>query len=359
MKICLIGAYGYTGKIICQTMTNSGIRFSICGKNQIKLSEIQNTCKGIEEIFVGDITQIDFCSALVTTFDLFINCAGPFTEESSEILKAAAKSGKIYLDITGEIGFVKKSFEELNNLSVQKGALILHACAFESFIAALQLQKMMRENESVKGIKVLYQFNQHKISPGTRLTMKMAAYREPYVLKNNEWSISELQKDRLKISTKDGEMKKTGVPYPLPEIVFCYHDYQPEFAETVLLLEENEAQFFGQTPAKKSDTKSVLEEIKKFKKPGPAEEERVNQTAELTCILFKSDNTYITERAFCSDMYGLTGKCISVIVSAIIENEEIRNLKGVRNPANLFLRRELEILQKLGIQFEHVNLIIS
>jgi short subunit dehydrogenase-like uncharacterized protein len=359
MKICLIGAYGYTGKIICQYLTESEFDFSICGKDQVKSTEIQKTFKGVKEIISGDITEKGFCSNLFRSYDLIINCAGPFTEESSELLQTAARCGKIYLDITGEIGFVKKSFEDLNDLSLQSGALILHACAFESFIAALQIQKMMNERKSVKGIKVLYEFNQHKISPGTRMTMKMAAYREPLVIKNKKWCISDLQKDRLRIASEDGSIKKTGVPYPLPEIAFCHNDYQSEFAETFLMLEENEAQFFGQTTAKKGDTKSILEELKKFKKPGPSQEERKNQTAALTCVLFMNDNTQIMSQAICSDMYGLTGKCILEIVSEITQNHHIHKQKGVRNPANLFHNKEEDILKRLGVHFNHINLKIE
>ena len=77
----------------------------------------------------------------------------------------------------GEIGFIKKSKDYLQEISVNNKSLIIHGCAFESLVSDLILQSLRKKNE-IKSVKTFYKFNQKKVSPGTRITMKLSKYRE-------------------------------------------------------------------------------------------------------------------------------------------------------------------------------------
>ena len=41
MRISIVGAYGYTGRLICAEFKNVGIAFSIFGRNEKKILELK------------------------------------------------------------------------------------------------------------------------------------------------------------------------------------------------------------------------------------------------------------------------------------------------------------------------------
>ena len=50
MKIVLIGAYGYTGKIICDILEKENISFSIAGRDIDKLNQIKSSHSKVDAI---------------------------------------------------------------------------------------------------------------------------------------------------------------------------------------------------------------------------------------------------------------------------------------------------------------------
>ena len=59
---------------------------------------------------------------------------------------------------SGEIGFIKKSKDYLQEISVNNKSLIIHGCAFESLVSDLILQSLREKNE-IKSVKTFYKFN--------------------------------------------------------------------------------------------------------------------------------------------------------------------------------------------------------
>ena len=45
MRISIVGAYGYTGRLICAELENVGTPFSIFGRNEKKLEELKEKLK--------------------------------------------------------------------------------------------------------------------------------------------------------------------------------------------------------------------------------------------------------------------------------------------------------------------------
>ncbi len=353
MKICVIGAYGYTGKIICQELERRGLAFAIAGRDSQKLASFSASMRSVPHCFSGEITHPQFVEELLSSFDLLVNCAGPFEEESWLLLKSISSSGKIYLDISGEIGFIKSSFENYNKAAVDSGSLILHGCAFESFISALELQRLVGENRNYIGFRTCYDFAQKRFSPGTKLTMKLSQYRTPFVVKNSSWAVSDLQLDRFTLETTGIKRSKIAVPYPLPEIAFTQWSYAPEFSESLLILSVEEAAFTGMTRTPRETVQEAHQRLRQRKQAGPSEQERKEQCCTLTCILYTEGNRSVATATQCQDMYGLTGRIICLLIDKIIQNRGA--FSGVLNPASLFEGNEGAKLEELECFFEPVQ----
>lgn len=349
MRLVVIGGYGYTGKLICEELDNESITFAVAGRNEEKLNALKFENNSISQVLQGDILNLDFVQKLMDEFDYFINCAGPFTEESNILLEAVAKKGKAYFDITGEIGFVRESRENWHNQAIKSGALLLHGCAFESLIVDLTIQKIVKGESKIKGVRTFYWFNQKRVSPGTKITMKLAQFRKLYKIVDNEWKEGDLTKDRLKIHWYETPNDLLGIPYPLPEIAYMKWRFNPSFAESYLLLPENEAMFMGQSKAKKGSAGESLERLKTLKQPGPSSEERATQKSKVIVeVQFESKPTEYTIIEN-TDMYGTTAK--STVLALISVQKNRSELSGVIPPADVFKSNSKETLEKLNCQF--------
>ena len=221
-------------------------------------SNIKNS-KSINLRIIGDVNY------LIENSDVIINCAGPFTEESFLLVKNVAKSGKIYLDISGEIGFIKNSRDYLQEISVKNKSLIIHGCAFESLVSDLILQSLSEKNK-IKSVKTFYKFNQKKVSPGTRITMKLSKYRESFKVKNNQWLNCDFKNDLIQISNGNNS-KEVAVPYPLPEVAFSKWNFEVNQAESFLIIDENDSKYMTNRKSVEGDALEELDKLrlKKFK----------------------------------------------------------------------------------------------
>ena len=346
MKIVVIGAYGYTGRLICDELQTTGLNFSVCGRKQDQLVELKANYSAIEEVFVGDILNAEFGTKICKTHDYIVNCAGPFTQESAAFMAIVAESGKTYLDISGEVGFLKKSNEDYHEIALQHNSLIIHSCAFESLISDLAIQHLTEKETKLLGIRSYYWFNQKRVSPGTKMTMKMSNISESLKIDQGAWAFSDLEKDKVKIEWEFDSNQQVGIPYPLPEIAFAIWNHQVDFASSYLILPANEAVVSGLARKSDKSPEEVLEQLKKIKKKGPSDEERKLQNSKIMVEIMDFNQPVKRLLITNIDMYGTTAKAI-VLSILKLETLSVRPI-GYITPAAIFSGSELEIFSKLN-----------
>ena len=100
MKVIVLGAYGYTGSLVCKELMSSRIEFAIAGRNKEKLLRFKEelACNILTEVI--DLTNEEEVKNLVENYNVFVNCVGPFTETATYLLKYISIFGKSYFDIT-------------------------------------------------------------------------------------------------------------------------------------------------------------------------------------------------------------------------------------------------------------------
>jgi len=352
-KIVVVGGYGYTGKLICTQLLSQGITFSIVGRDQTKLTEFEIEFQTIKSIHQVDISKKEEAQKLINDFDIIINCAGPFTEESQEFVRLVSLSeNKIYLDISGESEFVKKSFEENNSDAQQNNTLLIHACAFESFVADLALQILVDSENNIETINSYYYFENSRPSPGTRLTMKLSKYRKYHQIKNQNWHSYKVS-DEIHTVDFGGFENNVAVPYPLPDIAFAFYNYKPKNAMSYLIVSKQESLFFSDDAYKEGNASQELQQLRLRKTQGPTVEERVKQKCHLFVHITLADKTERQLHLETIDMYKVTAKAISCLMHRLIEEKPIKI--GVVSPAFFFRGEEKIILEKISVQIFQTN----
>ena len=357
MRISIVGAYGYTGRLICAELENAGIPFSIFGRNEKKIEELKEKLKSVSLALALDMRKEEDVQLVIDESDLIVNCAGPFTEEAQLLTRSAAKNGKKYLDITGELGFVRNSYVNNHAESLKNKACLVHGCAFESLVADLIIHLLVKGQTKIKSIRSFYWFNQKKFSPGTRITMKLSKFRALEKISDGAWSIGNIFSDQLKVhwsNSLDTHFK--AVPYPLPEIAYAYWNYEPKKAESFILLTEDEVMFVG--GSKQSDEPAIdaLDKLREFKPSGPTKEELNAQRSILAIEIIEENGTVSSAVVNARNMYQTTALAIRLCVEELIQNPA--KFSGVISPAKIFDGKEEQTLKALNVEYEIENKLI-
>lgn len=356
MRITVSGAYGFTGRLVCRLLDERKIPFVIAGRDIARLQELQHkhaSCTAFVPVELRDEKQV---RELLSATGILVNCAGPFTEEAALIPHLAAASGKTCIDITGETGFVRNSFEHNDALARKTGALLLHGVAFESLPAALAM-RLLAPGKQMRSIHTFYRFSHARPSPGTKLTMKLSRLREPLAIHNRQWTTCDPQHDRLKFQPANETEFFSAVPYPLPEIAFASWSYAPQSCASWLLLDPAAALFVGAGNTADGNAESIIRQHRSRRSEGPGESERMSQS----CILYVHGETTEGEtKTFLltgTDMYGMTAMAVADVIGEIMNAPG--KYSGVCDPASLFSGKETEELARLGLDCRQTEIRFS
>lgn len=126
-RIALIGASGYTGKLITEEAAAHNIELVLMGRNPAKL-------KPLSDRFGFDFQTIALTGGpalqeAIRGYQLVINAAGPFSATAKPVVEACLASGVHYIDITGEI----PAFETLysfNQAAIEQGIMLMPGVGF-------------------------------------------------------------------------------------------------------------------------------------------------------------------------------------------------------------------------------------
>jgi len=98
MTVLVYGAYGYTGELVAEEMTDRGMDVIVGGRNGTKT-------RGLAIKLDQDSRVFDAADAAehLDGVDVLLNCAGPFIQTYEPLVEACLETGTHYLDVTGEL----------------------------------------------------------------------------------------------------------------------------------------------------------------------------------------------------------------------------------------------------------------
>jgi short subunit dehydrogenase-like uncharacterized protein len=115
MPLAILGATGYTGRLVLAEARRAGLEVRLVGRRREALEELAEPGEGVR---VADARD---GSALRAAFDgatVVASCAGPFLELGLAPVEAAVAAGAHYLDTTGEQAFVRLVHERVESRTV-------------------------------------------------------------------------------------------------------------------------------------------------------------------------------------------------------------------------------------------------
>jgi short subunit dehydrogenase-like uncharacterized protein len=129
-RIVVFGATGYTGRLAAQDLVAHGVRPVLAARNEQSLKSLSAELGGLD-IAVADVSRPDTVRALVGSGDVLVTTVGPFARWGGAALDAAIAAGAIYIDSTGEPGFVREVFEQRDAPAKAGGASLITAFGYD------------------------------------------------------------------------------------------------------------------------------------------------------------------------------------------------------------------------------------
>ncbi len=129
--VILYGATGFTGRQTVAYFSKHAppaLRWAIAGRNQAKLEALQ---AGVPIITAGgnDQAQVD---AMAARTRVVLTTAGPYALYGSCIVDACVRFRTHYVDITGEVVWVRDLIEKYHARAKAEGTRIIPLCGFDS-----------------------------------------------------------------------------------------------------------------------------------------------------------------------------------------------------------------------------------
>lgn len=168
----LYGATGYTGELLAREAARRGLRPLLAGRNATAVAALANELELPWRAFaLTDSPQLD---AALREVSAVLHCAGPFVQTAAPMVAACLRTGRHYLDITGEID-VFETLARQDTEAQAAGIMLLPGVGFDvvpSDCLALHLKSRL---PTARQLTLAFQGLGAGVSHGTQATMLLGA----------------------------------------------------------------------------------------------------------------------------------------------------------------------------------------
>ncbi|KAF8749770.1 Saccharopine dehydrogenase NADP binding domain [Rhizoctonia solani] len=227
--ILVIGATGYTGRLIIEYLANhsraSSLRIALGGRTISKVQELARKYQNIDAVYL-DVSKERTVEEAIAKTRVVINIAGPYWTRGSVVVRACARNGVHYLDLTGEAPWVAKIIEEYDYLAHKNRACIVPCSGYDSIpsdIAAYLSVQTLERQLSGKSTYLSYSSNSIlSVSGGTAATLFSFFEEVPreYRLKGVGWGLSPVSAPWVPACTKNPLLPPLCETHHLGRVLF-------------------------------------------------------------------------------------------------------------------------------------------
>jgi len=213
----IYGANGYTGELIVRLAAERGLKPILAGRNAAKVEELARQFNLDYRVFALDETE-KLDSAL-REVSFVLHCAGPFSITSKAMVEACLRTGRHYLDITGEIAI----FEQMagfDQKAKDANIMIMPGVGFDVVPSDCLARHLKNRLPSATNLTLAF-YGLGRISHGTQATMTMNIGKGGAIRQNGEiTSVPAAYKTR---EIDFGEVKKVGVTIPWGDVSTAFY----------------------------------------------------------------------------------------------------------------------------------------
>ncbi len=137
LSVVVFGATGITGRGVAAYLQEraqaDGFSWAAAGRDPEKvarvLGELDVSAPEIVAADVGDAASLD---AMASRARVVINAVGPYTIHGEPVIEACIAGGAHYMDLTGEIPFVRRMIDQAGERAERAGVKVVNVSGFEA-----------------------------------------------------------------------------------------------------------------------------------------------------------------------------------------------------------------------------------
>lgn len=136
--IVVFGATGFVGELTARYLAQAapdGTKIALAGRSPEKLEAVRKRLgKRAADwpLIVADVDRPSTLDELCARTQVVCTTVGPYLRYGEPLVTAAASAGTDYVDLTGEVPFVRYSIDKVGETAATNGTRIVHACGFDS-----------------------------------------------------------------------------------------------------------------------------------------------------------------------------------------------------------------------------------
>jgi saccharopine dehydrogenase (NAD+, L-lysine-forming) len=120
VPVVVYGATGYTGRLVCAELVRQNVAFVAAGRDANKLAALP----GPIETVVAALDDAPALERMAARGRVVLDCAGPFVKYGRPVQDAALATGRHFLDVSGEAGYMRDTAARDAEARARKVALI-------------------------------------------------------------------------------------------------------------------------------------------------------------------------------------------------------------------------------------------
>jgi short subunit dehydrogenase-like uncharacterized protein len=146
MDIVVFGATGFVGRLVAQYLAEhapAGVTIGLAGRSPEKLERTAADLGVAWPLVVADTSDEASLAAMASGARVVTTTVGPYWPDGLKLVDACIAAATHYLDLTGEILFVRESISR-HDRARASGVRIVHSCGFDSVpsdLGVLMLQE--------------------------------------------------------------------------------------------------------------------------------------------------------------------------------------------------------------------------
>lgn len=181
MRIVLLGATGFTGRLTAEAMVRAGLAPVLAGRRHDAVARLADRLAPLAPssdceptIALADADDPASVRKLIhDPSDILVTTVGPFMEFGQPAVEAAVDAGAGYLDSTGEPPFIREVFEVFGPRAERSGARLLTAFGYDyvpgNLAGALAIDRARKAGTPAARVDIGYFVEgDFAISSGTR-----------------------------------------------------------------------------------------------------------------------------------------------------------------------------------------------
>ncbi|KAH8823455.1 Saccharopine dehydrogenase-domain-containing protein [Flagelloscypha sp. PMI_526] len=224
VDIIVLGSTGFTGRLIVRYLLQhdeyNGFTLGVHGRDKVKVQSMLDglgiNIRAPPIIFIADITDQSQVDDVVSKAKVVINTCGPYWTMGDRVIAACIRNKRHYLDLAGDICWIRKLIQEQSEAAKAAGIYIVHCCAFNTLPSELG---PYLANKTVKAFSSNAQL-------GESVSIFKMKGGISYGTLNSVMSAMEtVPRDILKAAARDFCISPVvGKPYPRPKLWYKTRD---------------------------------------------------------------------------------------------------------------------------------------